>query len=141
MSMTGLDVFDVTVHKANSWLNELRDELGWEDKNKAYLALRAVLHCLRDRLIVEEAAELGSQLPLLLRGTYYEGWRPVGKPTKERAKGEFLSKVGGYFTNDPDVDVEKVTRAVFRLMSRRISEGEIEDVKGLMPQHLRELWE
>ena len=50
MSMTGLDVFDRTVHKTNSWLNELMEILGWSDRHKAYLALRVTLHALRDRL-------------------------------------------------------------------------------------------
>src|SRR5215218_1459116 len=56
MTMTGLDVFDRTVHKTNSWLNELMELLGWHDKHKAYLALRVTLQALRDRLIVEEVA-------------------------------------------------------------------------------------
>jgi len=58
MSMTGLDVFDRTVHKTNSWLNELMEILGWDDRHKAYLALRVTLHALRDRLTVEETARL-----------------------------------------------------------------------------------
>jgi uncharacterized protein (DUF2267 family) len=59
----------------------------------SYLALRAVLHTLRDRLIVDEAIDLGAQLPMLVRGFYYENWQSVGKPLKYRHKEEFLNQV------------------------------------------------
>jgi uncharacterized protein (DUF2267 family) len=140
MSMTGLDVFDRTIHKTNNWLNELMEILGWHDRHKAYLALRVTLHGVRDRLTVEEGAQLGAQLPMLIRGFYYEGWDPTGKPLKVRHKEEFLARVEEQFSGDDQVDAEQVARAVFTLLSNRITEGEIEDVKHVLPAELRELW-
>lgn len=55
MSATGLDVFDTTLHKTNIWLNDLMQALGWPDRDKAYSALKATLHALRDRLTVERS--------------------------------------------------------------------------------------
>ncbi len=79
----GRDVFDGTMQKTEIWLNELMAELEWEGKpEKTYFALRTVLHALRDRLTVEEAVQLGAQLPMLVRGFYYEGWTLKGKPHK-----------------------------------------------------------
>jgi uncharacterized protein (DUF2267 family) len=140
MSTTGLDVFDTTVHKTNRWLNELMQGLGWRDRHKAYLALRATLHALRDRITVEEVAQLAAQLPMLVRGFYYEGWDPTDKPLKDRRREDFLVRIDAAFTQDDAVDPEHVARAVFALLARRVSEGEIEDVRHVLPTEIRKLW-
>jgi uncharacterized protein (DUF2267 family) len=140
MSMTGLRVFDTTLQKTNQWLNDLMQLLDWGDKNKSYLALRVTLHALRDRLTIEEVAQLAAQLPMLVRGFYYEGWNPTGKPEKERSEEQFLAHIGGYFRDDEAVDPEQVARAVFAVVAKHVSEGEIEDVRQVLPSSLRHLW-
>jgi uncharacterized protein (DUF2267 family) len=77
---------------------------------------------------------------MLIRGFYYEGWSPAGKPPKERYKEEFCAHVKEYFKREEDIDAETIIRAVFNVLAKRISEGEIEDIKYLMPPELRELW-
>lgn len=137
---TGLDVFDTTIQKTNHWLKDLMQELGWEDRHKAYEGLRVTLQTLRDRLSVEEAAQLGAQLPLLLRGAYYEGWRPTAPPHKERHLEAFLAPIRGHFLWDPDVDGEEVTRAVFKVLGTYVSAGEIQDILQVLPKELHALW-
>ena len=140
MSATGLSVFDTTVQKANLWLKELMQSLGWEDKQRAYDALRIVLHALRDRLSVGEVAQLGAQLPMLIRGIYYEAWDPANKPLRVRHKEEFLARIQQGFRGDDVIHAEEVARAVFSLLENRVSEGEIRDVESILPAELRELW-
>jgi uncharacterized protein (DUF2267 family) len=140
MSMTGLETFDRTIQETNNWLKDLMCELNWEDRHRAYLALRATLHTLRDRLMPTEAAHLGAQLPMLIRGIFYEGWNPANKPVKERQKEEFLSHIRDQFQNDPEVDPQTVALAVFKLLTHKVSRGEIEDIKQTFPQELKELW-
>ena len=141
MSATGLEALDTTVQKTHAWLNEVMTELGWEDNpHWAYLALRTVLHTLRDHLTVEEATHLGAQLPMLIRGLYYDGWTLTGKPVKERRKEDFLAHIRDAFREDERIDSEKVVRAVFKVLSQRVTEGEISDVKHLLPAALRKLW-
>jgi uncharacterized protein (DUF2267 family) len=135
------DVFEGTIQKSHIWLNDLMAELNWHDRpHRAYLALRSVLHALRDRLTVEEALQLGAQLPMLIRGLYYEGWTLKGKPHKERREKEFLDHVTKAFKDDEVIDPREVVRAVFSILVRHTSAGEIEDVKHVLPKPLKELW-
>jgi uncharacterized protein (DUF2267 family) len=140
MSATGLEVFDTTLQKTNSWLHDIMQEMGWKERRKAYQALRATLHALRDRLIVEEVAQLAAQLPMLVRGFYYEGWDPSGKPGKSRDLETFLARIALEFGGDDEIDPDQVARAVFAVLARRISQGELEDIEGLLPKETRTLW-
>jgi uncharacterized protein (DUF2267 family) len=137
---TGLDVFDSTVQKTNLWLKDMMDTLGWDDRHKAWEGLRATLHALRDRLTVDEAVHLGAQLPLLVRGVYYEGWRPFATPHRERHLETFLAPIRTQFRNDPRVDAEKVARAVFKVLAASITAGEIQDMRHVLPKELNTLW-
>src|ERR671915_1959407 len=122
MSNTGLDVFDRTVQTTNSWLKDLMEELDWVDRQGAYSALRVTLHALRDRLTIEEVAQLGAQLPMLIRGFYYEGWDPTNKPAKLRQREEFLARIAQAFVQAGDsVHPEPVARAVFAVLAERVS--------------------
>jgi uncharacterized protein (DUF2267 family) len=140
MSATGMAVFDDTVQKTNIWLKEIRDELHLDTQEEAYRALRAVLHTLRDRLVVEEAAALGAQLPMLLRGVYFEGWRPAGKPTKERHLQGFLEHVNSEYVGPGPVDPERLTRGVFAVLTKHMSAGQIDDIRHSLPEEIRALW-
>lgn len=139
--MTGFDVFDRTVQKSNLWLKELREELHLDDAHDAYLSLRTVLHALRDRLPPEETAHLASQLPMLLKGVFYEGWRPASTPVKIRDRQEFLNGMREPLRSRmPNPDPERIARAVFGALARHISEGEIDQVVSGLPPELRDLW-
>jgi uncharacterized protein (DUF2267 family) len=138
--MTGLEVFDTTVHKTNVWLNDLMEELRLLDRHEAYHDLRVTLHALRDRLTVEEAAQLAAQLPMLIRGFYYENWDPTGKPLRERHLEAFVAAMEREYRRDRRVDLAAVARGVFAVMARHVTAGEIEDVKQVLPAELRDLW-
>jgi uncharacterized protein (DUF2267 family) len=140
MSLTTISHVEASIHTANVWLKELAHELGWEDRERAYHALRVVLHALRDRLMVDEAADLGAQLPLLIRELYYEGWDPSGTPTKERRREAFLNRIAAAFTHDAAIYPEGIAWAVFRVLERNVSSGEVKDILHVLPREIRSLW-
>ncbi len=140
MLQTALTAFEHTIQTTQQWLHEIEEGIGWQDPHRAYLALRAVLHALRDRLTVEQAAALAAQLPMLVRGFYYEGWHPHGKPLKERKRDEFLAHVAETLRDDPYIDPEQITDVVLDVLARHVSRGEIECIKRTLPAELRGLW-
>lgn len=140
MTVTAHDIFSGTIQKTDEWLHEIMDELGWEEPHRAYTALRATLHALRDRLTVDEAAQFASQVPMLVRGFFYEGYKPAGKPIKMRTEDEFIEHVESEYRRDIGEDPRKIVRAVFKVLSRRMSEGEIKDVVSMLPGPIRALW-
>ena len=135
---TGIDTFEHSLQTTDLWLKDLMARLGTEDRHHGHLALRTTLHALRDRLAVEEAAHLGAQLPMLVRGLYFEAWHLAGKPRKDRT-GRSSAHVESAARN-PSFEAESAVRAVFGPLAERVSAGEIEDVKSILPRPVRAFW-
>jgi uncharacterized protein (DUF2267 family) len=137
MAETGYASFSTTVDKTNRVLKDIEQAYNWpkERRNQSYAALRAVLHALRDRLTIEEAAQLAAQLPMLIRGVYYEGWDPSQVPVKMNRE-EFLARVRREFPFEVEGGVEPLVQRVLQSLRRHITDGEWEDVKSTMPKDL-----
>jgi len=138
MSANGLEVFDKTLQTTNIWLDQIMERLG-PDRQVAWKALSTVLHKLRDRLPVEEAAHLGAQLPLLVRGVYYDQYQPARQPIRCNRE-EFVAEVTEWLADTRPVDPEEAIRAVFDVLSRNIDTGQVEKVKAILPDGIRDLW-
>src|SRR5688572_2714271 len=119
MSETGLVAFDRTLQKTHQWLKEIAANLRSE-REVAYVALRATLHTLRDRLPIDAAVHFGAQLPMLVRGIYYEGYKPAATPTKERSEGDFLEHLRRELRR-PELDPSAVVAAVLAVVSQHVS--------------------
>jgi uncharacterized protein (DUF2267 family) len=140
MSRNSVPTFDRTIEKTNRWLSDLQQALGVAERQQAYLALRAVLHTLRDRIPLDEAAQLAAQLPMLIRGLYYEGWDPSREPRKYRHKRDFLEQIHREAPALAPATLEFAVTSVFGLLAAEISHGETEQVRALLPPEVRELW-
>ncbi|AWV90488.1 DUF2267 domain-containing protein [Bradymonas sediminis] len=140
MSVTGIRPLDRQVNVAMEWIHDTDDEFGWQDPLKTYHALVATLHALRDRLSVDEAADFAAQLPGLLRGVFYEGFRPSQMPVKGRDVDDFLDGIRAGFAPGQSINPELIATRVFAVLSRRVSGGEIRQVRGMLPHSFQYLW-
>jgi uncharacterized protein (DUF2267 family) len=134
--MSDPSIIERSVEKAHLWLNDMAAEMGTEDRNEAYRALRAYLHALRDRLPIDEAAQLAAQLPELIRGIYYEGWNPSTTPVKYRDFDEFLDRISGEAVLDGKTRAAFAVGAAAAVLRRHVSAGEIEDIRAILPNDL-----
>lgn len=139
MSTNGLDVFDKTIQTTNCWLNEITEVIG-PDRQLAWKVLSTVLHKLRDRLPVDVAAHLGAQLPLLVRGVYYDQFQPAKQPSSCRDLDEFVAEVQDWLTDVRPVNAKDAVNAVFATLSRHLPEGQLVIVRSSLPGSIRDRW-
>jgi uncharacterized protein (DUF2267 family) len=139
MTTHHVDVIDRSVEQAHIWFNDVADEFGTEDHQLAYRILRAFLHGVRDRITVEESAQLAAQLPTLVRGIYYEGWRPSTTPLRYHDRETFLRKIADEALLAGSTEASYAVTAAAAVVRRRVSEGEIEDVLAILPAEIRKL--
>ena len=139
MSANGLAVFDKTLQTTHIWLDQIMARIG-PDRQVAWKVLGSVLHKLRDRLPAEASAHLGAQLPLLIRGAYYDQYRPSEQPTDCRTREEFVDEVAEWLADTRPVDPEEAIAAVFDAISRNVDAGQVEKIKRVLPRAIRERW-
>lgn len=139
MSATGLDVFDKTLQTTHIWLDEIVSDLG-PDKKLAWRVLGAVLHALRDKLPVDLSAHLSAQLPLLVRGLYFDQFEPSRVPSPVDAPEQFIADVVRRLDNTRGVDPKDAIASVLGVLSRHVSEGQLGNVRHALPSRIAALW-
>jgi uncharacterized protein (DUF2267 family) len=141
MAMSKVPVLESTMQKTHEWLKDITDGLGFPNERAAFAALRAVLHTLRDRLPQENAAELAAQLPMLIRGLFYEGWDPLKPQSRARHEQEFLDCVAASLKDHTGLrDTRRITKIVFGVLAKHLSAGETEKTLLVLPSDIRGLW-
>lgn len=139
MSANGLEVFDRTLQTTHIWLNDITEVIG-PDRQRAWKVLSTVLHKLRDRLTVDLAAHLGAQLPLLIRGVYYDQYQPSKQPSDCRDLDEFVGEVQDWLADVRPVSAADAVDAVFATLSRHVPEGQLVLVRNALPETIRDRW-
>lgn len=139
MPELGLATIDKSVQEINRWLDALMVELPTDDKQYAYQALRAVLTTLRDRLPVDLGAHFGAQLPLLVRGVYYEGFVPADVPQKYRRADEWQQAIARAGENLGTSQAADASRAVFRVLDEELDAGLMHKIVEALPEEIRAL--
>lgn len=139
MSQTGFRGFDRTLHETHQWLGVIGEVMNDTRSSVTYHALRGTLRALRDRLPVEEVFDLSAQLPMLIRGIYFEGYRPGNKPEKMDREA-FLERVRDELDAAGGANPELAIRGVFTAVNRKVAVGEVLQVRNALPSDLRTLW-
>jgi len=139
--LKNLGVFENTQQKTAHWIEQVAHNMGSSDMERSYHVLRSVLHAVRDRLPANDAVHLGAQMPMLVRGFYYEGWHPADKPEHYRHKEDFLAHIARDVPNLDPAQRERAATAVFSVLSQEIGGGETDQVRHALPAEVRELWQ
>lgn len=139
VSTKHVDVIERSVEQAHIWINGVADRFDTDDPQLAYGILRALLHALRDRITVEESAQLAAQLPVLIRGIYYEGWRPTTRPQSYDDSDTFLRRVADEALLAGTTEASYGVTAAAGVLREHVSEGELEDILAILPAELRHL--
>lgn len=140
MTAQGLEVIDHSVHLTHEWINELAGRLDWSSKRSALRLMRVTLHRVRDHLLVDEMAQMSAQLPVMIRGFFFEGWVPKNTPIKERRGEDFVAFVGHQMGDTAEYRGRDDIKCVFDLLNARVSRGEVADIRASLPQDLRDIW-
>lgn len=133
---TGIDAVEKTIQKTNEWIKEVEAGLGWEDRHFAFQAIRAVLHILRDRLPLAVAIHLGDQLPILVRGVYYENWSPTRGHVVVRNADELAALLQVDFPKEYNLDALRMARTVGGVLKAHISDGEYRIIQANLPESI-----
>jgi uncharacterized protein (DUF2267 family) len=132
--------FDAEVQEANAWIKEIDQRLNVGDPHAARHALRAVLHALRDRIGPAESVGLAAQLPLVIRGLFFEGWRPAAAATSEGTRAGFLAHVSQCMAPGTLFRPEAAVDAVLHTLWNQLDPGEVAKLRSVLPASIAALW-
>src|SRR3989337_2393625 len=132
--------------EARKFVKEVALELGdAESIDQADRIMTSVLHTLRDLLTPEESLHLISQLPMMLKAIYVNGWRLHTK-NHIRSIDEFIEclmlknpRTAPQDFGSDEKAIER-TKAVFKVLRNHIAIGEVKDIVSQLPSELTELW-
>lgn len=140
MSTTSLEAFDTILEETNHWPKLMMGELGTDSRRNAFGALRGALHALRDWIGVDNSDHLGSQMPMLLRGAYCEGWHPAATPPRERHLADFIDHVADELPRGSQANAAEAAQACFAGMSQCLDRGEMLKLRKVLPHKALNLW-
>jgi uncharacterized protein (DUF2267 family) len=139
MTVASAHSIERSVHKTNEWLKDLAADLGVDDRDDAWRILRGYLHVLRDRLTIDESAQLAAQLTHLIRGVFYEGFDPGHQAKKIRHADVFLARLAEAAELPDAQQAARAAVACTRVLSKHITGGELDDVLAQLPPEIRSI--
>jgi uncharacterized protein (DUF2267 family) len=136
------NLFKHQCQEADHFINDLALLLGRpDDPDHALRVLKSVLHALRKKITVFDTLHIISQLPLILKGIYVDGWELDQPLSEAETIDEFLELIRNFtpnakndFANDEEAK-EKI-RIVFFALRQYVSEDEFDHVRDELPKEI-----
>ena len=125
--------FDADLHHASAGLASVAKRIPPGEADAAKRVLRSVLHALRDFLGPTRATALAAQLPTVIRGVYFEGFRAGKRTPTVRTKSEFLSRIAKELGVESSIEAQTAADAVLHTLWNHIDPGEVASIKAHLP--------
>ncbi len=135
------------LHETNDYFNQLAEDLGHpEERQRAMIIWRAVMHTIRDRIQISESLDLISPFPMILKGMYVNGWKyhdapPYDFETLEQMKTQVKALQNEY--GESEFDWSKGTDEIISItldsLERYVTECQMEHVRGQLPENVEEV--
>ena len=132
--------FEKHILESYRWVYETSLFLGDSGTAYSYHALRGVLVALRDRMPVQEVFQLSAQMPVHIRGFFFEGYNLKDKPVKMKAD-DFLKRIMDAMPPNCSTEPTVIFKGVLQVLYNHITEGELEDIYATLPQDIKALWD
>ncbi|MBI2385085.1 MAG: DUF2267 domain-containing protein [Elusimicrobia bacterium] len=129
------DAFDTAVQKGNIWLKDIETAGKMRSRFQAYAALRSVLHALRDCLPPAEAVKFSAQMPLMIKGVFFDGWKVTPKP-RRMSRAEFYDRIRGGLKEATGVEPATALKAVLFTLNCHISPKVLDTIEPVLPREV-----
>ncbi len=139
--------FDQYTAEGNAFLNDYAKQLSMEnDRDRAGRVMTSILYALRDIISPAESMQLIAQLPMFIKAIYVSGWAMGKKRTRVKNLTDFIQLMkkhdGTAANNDfgyEDDAAENFIRTTFLFLKRYVSQGELEDIRDVLPKDLKNI--
>jgi uncharacterized protein (DUF2267 family) len=130
------DAFDIAVQKSNVWLKDIELAGRLRSRFQAYTALRTVMHALRDCLPAPEVVKFSAQMPLLMKGVFFDGWKMSPKPLRLTEQG-FYAHIRRGLGEQPGLEPKAALKAVLSGLYSHIDPPVVDALQLVLPREVR----
>lgn len=137
--------FELYASKGNEMINRIADELE-VPRDQAARILKSTLHALRSQLTISESFDFLSQLPMIIKAVYVDGWNPSKEKKQVKSITDFFDEIRsdnqGLAAYDfgNEIQTFHTVKAVFKVLREYVSTGEWEDMQSVVSKPLKRIF-
>jgi uncharacterized protein (DUF2267 family) len=140
MTTPGINL-DRSVDEMDAWLDGVMQTLQTDNRQRAYQALEGTLPALRERLSSETASTFGRQMPVLIRGLFFNDPDTPDADHDHSELERFFATVRAPFSANLRIDAHAIAAAVFDVLDEQFSAEETAKIRAELPADLQRLWQ